>query len=74
MSSYYPQAQWLLVFGAAGGVVVAGIRVALHERRPGDAPNGDSPLILFREEPVHGTVHARRATPRTDLEELAAAG
>ena len=51
MTSYYPEARWLLTIGLVAGTLLAVALVAYRRsHRPG--PSGDDPTILFRSEPI----------------------
>lgn len=49
-----PQAWWLVVFGAAGGVVLGVALVVIGRHRTASGPSGDDPRILFRAAPAVG--------------------
>jgi hypothetical protein len=75
MTTFYPQAWWLLAIGAIGGALaaVALIWYRRHHREAG--PSGHDPMILFRPEPPAQRTRARdEVGPRHDLEQLIASG
>ena len=48
MTWVFPQAWWLVVFGATGGSILGLAIVAYRRRHPASGPSGDDPHILFR--------------------------
>jgi hypothetical protein len=67
MTVVFPEARWLVVIGALGGMVLGAAIIFARRRHVPSGPSGDDPTILFRPEPVtakpaaheHGT-HASR--------------
>jgi hypothetical protein len=71
MTWVLPQAWWLVVFGAAGGILVGVAIVAFRRYHAPSGPSGNDPWILFRAE--EATPDRKRShTARPDVAELAA--
>jgi hypothetical protein len=65
MTYEFPEARWLVGFGAIGGAALACAMVAFR-RRHVSSPSGDDPKILFRADAPAAT----RPGPRTRTLEL----
>jgi hypothetical protein len=63
MTVVLPAAWWLLVLGAAGGVMLGAVMALMRRHHSPRGPSGDDPTILFRPEPVKGraTAHEDRS-------------
>ena len=48
MTYQFPQAAWLVAFGAIGGVILACAMVLFRRHHVPSGPSGDDPTILFR--------------------------
>ena len=66
MAYEFPQASWLMAFGAIGGVILACAMVAFRRHHISSSPSGDDPKILFRADASAAT----RPAPRTRTLEL----
>ena len=66
MTYTFPEASWLMAFGAAGGIVLACAMVAFRRHHIPSGPSGDDPKILFRADAPAAT----RPVPRTRTLEL----
>ena len=64
MTYEFPQASWLVGFGAIGGVILACAMVVFRRHHISSSPSGDDPRILFRAE----VPAAPRSVPRRTLE------
>lgn len=52
MTVVLPEAWWLLVIGALGGIALSVVIVVARRHHVPSGPSGDDPTILFRPEPV----------------------
>ena len=66
MTYEFPEASWLMTFGAIGGVVLACAMVVFRRHHISSSPSGDDPKILFRADAPAAT----RPAPRTRTLEL----
>jgi len=66
MTYTFPQASWLMAFGAVGGVILACAMVVFRQHHISSSPSGDDPKILFRADAPSDT----RPLPRTRTLEL----
>jgi hypothetical protein len=70
MTWVFPQAWWLVVFGAIGGVLFGVAIVAYRRYHTAPGPSGDDPTILFRAEAPAPSGDRHRPVPRRDVAEL----
>jgi predicted membrane protein len=64
MTYEFPEARWLVGFGAIGGALLACAIVAFRRHHISSSPSGDDPKILFRADAPAGS----RPVPRRTLE------
>ena len=69
MTIVLPEAWWLVVIGAVGGVMLGAVLVLARQRRVPSGPRGDDPTILFRPEPAarSATSHQRGTQVSRDI-------
>lgn len=66
-----PEAWWLAVFGATGGVVLATALVLVRRHYKSSGPSGSDPAVLFRAEASTPNRECSHPVPRADVTELA---
>jgi hypothetical protein len=64
MTYQFPQARWIVAFGAIGGALLAYAMVVFRRHHISPGPSGDDPKILFRADAAAAT----RPAPRRTLE------
>jgi hypothetical protein len=73
MTVVFPEAWWLVVFGALGGVVVGAAMILGRRHRPLSERRGGGPTLLFPDDVSRPAAHRGRSiSPRGNSSELLA--